>query len=67
MNEQIYTPTEVNKILRLGMNKVYDLLNSGKIRSIREGRKFLIPSSSINDYINSGLTDADNNNSYRAI
>ena len=57
MNEQIFTPTEVNKILRLGMNKVYDLLNEGKIKSIREGRKYLIPSSAIDEYIKKGLSN----------
>ena len=57
MKEQIYTPTEVNKILRLGMNKIYGLLDVGKIKSIREGRKYLIPSSAIDEYIQKGLSD----------
>ena len=44
-------------MLNIGMNKTYELLNSRRIKAIREGRRFLIPLESINQYLADGLAD----------
>jgi excisionase family DNA binding protein len=38
-------PDEVALITGLGRNRVYDLLRSGELPSIRAGRRFLVPDS----------------------
>lgn len=57
MEKIIYTPKEASDMLNIGMNKTYELLNSKKIKAIREGRRFLIPLESINQYLADGLAD----------
>ena len=57
MEKIIYTPKEASDMLNIGMNKTYELLNSKKIKAIREGRRFLIPLESINQYLANGLAD----------
>lgn len=54
MNERMYQSmlkeysdvlsiSEVAKILRIGKNKAYELVNSGKLQSIRIGGKIIVP------------------------
>jgi len=52
---KIYTKKEAQKILRVGTNKIGFLLKSGRLKGVKEGRKWLIPSSSINNYIKEGV------------
>ena len=47
----VYTPKELEVLLGLSKNSVNALLNSGKLRSIRYGRKWLIPHSSLDDFL----------------
>ena len=35
----IVTPEDIQKMLRIGRNSVYDLLKQGKIKSLRVGKK----------------------------
>lgn len=42
---------EARRITYLGRNTFYGLLHSGKIRAVRVGRKWLIPISSIDEYL----------------
>ena len=49
-----HKPEEVAPLLGLGRNSVYALLNSGQLRSIRVGRKILVPTSAIEEFLNSG-------------
>ena len=39
-------------MLGVGRNGVYDLIRSGQLRSIRVGRKILIPLTAIEDFLN---------------
>ena len=43
---------ELGPLLGLGRNTIYALIRSGALRSIRVGRKILIPTSAITDFLN---------------
>ncbi|MEF2278786.1 helix-turn-helix domain-containing protein [Deinococcus sp. YIM 134068] len=47
-------PEEVAPLLGVGRNGVYDLIRTGQLRSIRVGRKILIPLSAIEEFLNGG-------------
>ncbi|MDA0345671.1 MAG: helix-turn-helix domain-containing protein [Proteobacteria bacterium] len=55
MDIKIYTKDEAQKILRVGTNKIGCLLQTGKLKGMKEGRKWLIPSSSIDNFIKEGV------------
>lgn len=55
----IYTPAEARKILRIGRNRIYELLCQGKLKSIKNGRRFLIPQECLMEYIASNTTATD--------
>ncbi len=38
-------------MLKIGKNKVYELLKSGEIKSIRIGNKYIIPKKSVIDFV----------------
>ena len=44
---------ELATVLHIGRNAAYDLVNTGKIRSIRIGKNIRIPQSALLDYLNS--------------
>ena len=50
-NHEIYTPEEVGKILKIGMNQVYKILHDGKLKSIRIGKLIRIPDIYLQEYI----------------
>ena len=41
--KEVLTVSDVARILRIGKNKAYDLVNTGKISSIKIGGKTIIP------------------------
>lgn len=43
---------EVAKVLHVGRNTAYHLVNSGEIRSIRIGRTIRVPQAALLDYLN---------------
>lgn len=45
-------PGEAAPMLGVGRNGVYDLVRTGQLRSIRVGRKILIPLTAIDDFLN---------------
>lgn len=47
----VITPTEAKEILRIGKNKIYELLNSSEIPSFRFGRKIFIYKKSLIEYL----------------
>ena len=47
----VLTPNDVIKILNIGRNKMYELLNDGTIKSIRIGRKHRIPKKILIEYL----------------
>ena len=47
----IVTPEDIQKMLRIGRNSVYYLLKQGKIKSLRVGKKYLIPKTSVINFL----------------
>lgn len=48
----ILTVKEVHSILKIGKNMLYNLLQDGTLKSIRFGRKYLIPKQFLIDFVN---------------
>ena len=42
---------DLMEMLHIGRNSAYDLLSTGKIKTIRVGRKYIIPKRSVISYI----------------
>lgn len=49
--KELYRVTEAMDVLSLGRSVIYELLRSGRLRSVREGRTRLIPASAIIEYV----------------
>lgn len=54
LEKLVYEAKEIEPILRLSKNAVNALLRSGRLRSIRYGRKYLIPASAITEFLSGG-------------
>jgi excisionase family DNA binding protein len=48
---QLYRVIDAMRVLRMSRTVVFELLRSGRLRSVRQGRTRLIPASAIRDYI----------------
>ena len=48
---KVYTPDQARRVLRIGRSRFYELLRQGKIGSIRNGRRFLIPEECLASFI----------------
>lgn len=48
---KLYTIEEAMTMLHLGRTTIFDLLRSGRLRSVAEGRARRIPAKAIADYI----------------
>ena len=49
---QTRKPKEASALLGIGERSIYALIRSGQLRSIRVGRKILIPLSAIEEFLN---------------
>lgn len=49
-----YTPQDLRPVLKLGRDKIYELLTSGELRSVRVGRRWLIPAEAVAEFLNGG-------------
>ena len=49
--DALITPEDAADILHCGMNAMYNLLNSGKIKAFRVGRIWKIPRRAVQEYI----------------
>lgn len=49
---EVLSVEETMDYMLIGKNKLYSLLQSGKLKGFRVGRKWRIPKKSIQDYIN---------------
>ncbi|MEU4091295.1 helix-turn-helix domain-containing protein [Streptomyces sp. NPDC026673] len=47
----LYRVPDAVKVLNLSRTVVYELIRTGRLRTVREGRARLIPASSISDYV----------------
>lgn len=52
MTRSTRKPEETALMLGIGRNYVYELIRTGQLRSIRVGRKILIPLAAIDDFLN---------------
>lgn len=50
--EDVLLPEEAAEILRIGMNQMYKILNSGELKAYRVGRSWRIPKQNIISYLN---------------
>lgn len=48
---RLYRVTDAMRLLSLSRSVIYELIRSGRLRSVTQGRTRLIPASAINDYI----------------
>lgn len=46
---------EVQKMLRIGRNAIYKLLKKGDIKSLRVGKKYIIPKTSVINFLSTAL------------
>lgn len=51
LDVQLYRVPEAMRILSLRRSTIYELIRSGRLRSVREGRARLIPASAIAEYV----------------
>ncbi len=49
-----YRPTEAASVLGLGRNRIFELLRSGELRSVKYGRTRLIPRTAIEEFLSGG-------------
>ena len=50
----VLTVKQLAKALNIGLNKAYELVNTGAIRTLRVGTKIIIPKNYLFDYITAG-------------
>jgi excisionase family DNA binding protein len=55
---ELLTVPEVMARLKLGRSKVYDLIRTKRLVSIKEGRARRIPESALQDYLRARLDEA---------
>lgn len=51
VDAQLYCVTDVMRMLRLSRSVIYELIRSGRLRSVKEGRARRITAAAIRDYI----------------
>jgi excisionase family DNA binding protein len=47
----LYRVSDVTELLNLSRTVVFDLIRSGRLRSVKEGRARLIPASAVREYL----------------
>ena len=47
----IVTPTDLQKMLHIGRNSVYEILKNNSIKTIRLGKKYIIPKINVIKYL----------------
>lgn len=47
----VVTPDDLQMMLKIGRNSVYDLLRNKLIKSIRVGKKYIIPKANVIDFL----------------
>lgn len=54
LTQLVYTPQDLEPLLQLSKNTINALLNSGHLRAIRAGRKWLVPRDAVLEFLNPG-------------
>lgn len=50
--KQVYSPDEARAVLGISRNSLMHLLSNGQLQGIKAGRRWLIPSHSLNRFLN---------------
>jgi excisionase family DNA binding protein len=58
-NMRLFKVEDAMTLLSLGRNTIFELIRSGRLRSVKEGRSRLIPGSAIAEYIELLEREAD--------
>lgn len=48
---EILTREEVMELLKIGRSTFYDLIQSGKLKAFKEGNRYKVPASAVQNYI----------------
>ena len=64
MEKALLKPAEVTQILSIGRSKVYELINTGELPSVRIGRCIRVPKSSLENWIKARITSHGSLNIY---
>jgi excisionase family DNA binding protein len=51
MDKLLYRPKEAAQVLGIGRATVYDLIRSGRLRSVKDGAMRFITSDALRDYV----------------
>jgi excisionase family DNA binding protein len=58
VSEMVYRVEEVARVLKVGRTKVFDLIRSGELSSVKIGGSRRIPARSVNDYLSRLIAEA---------
>ena len=53
--DDVVTVEQLAKMLKIGRNTAYDLVRTSTIKSVRVGRKYIIPKSAITTYLTQNI------------
>lgn len=57
MERELLTPEEVADVLRVGRSRVYELIGSGKLQSVKIGASRRIPQQAVRVYVAALLSE----------
>ncbi len=55
MDKLVYTVKETADVLKIGLNKAYELIEQNQIPVVKVGRKFLIPKQALEKWLMSSF------------
>ncbi|MBR1529933.1 MAG: helix-turn-helix domain-containing protein [Oscillospiraceae bacterium] len=59
MNEIILTREEVMEVLKIGKSTFYKLVHEGRLKAFKEGNRYKVPSSSVDEYISNRMNQSE--------
>lgn len=59
MNEIILTREEVMEVLKIGKSTFYKLIHEGTLKAFKEGNRYKVPPSSVNEYVSKKMKEGD--------
>jgi excisionase family DNA binding protein len=51
MDKLLYRPKEATRMLGIGRDKLYDLMRSGRLHSVKDGRARFITAKALGEYV----------------
>lgn len=53
----VVTPADLQKMLHIGRNSVYEILKNHSIKTIKLGKKYIIPKINVIEYLTAGTAE----------